>query len=81
MKPEHLGQPGALGDASAPGAMRVSADRKGVLLEGVAEKVFVPGNKPFSVSLWVKPSGFAKGDFGTPFACGAANVGAAACRT
>ena len=72
-----LGKTGALAPAAASRAIRVGARRRGVKLADVASKAFATGDEPFSVSLWVKPDGFASGDFGTPFAHGVAEKGAA----
>ena len=43
----------------------------------VAGVTFAKDNEPFSLSLWVRPESFARGDFGTPFSCGSASAGAA----
>ena len=71
MTADSLGKPGALDSGSRGRAIRVAPGRRGVHLTDVASEVFASGNRPFSVSLFVKPDGFSKGDFGTPFAYGA----------
>jgi hypothetical protein len=71
------GQPGPLPAAEPSGSIRFGAGVAAVSLKSVAPATFAAGNQPFSLSLWAKPSGFAKGDYGTPFACGAASSGAA----
>jgi len=77
MKPGGLNQPGVLEAHEPGGAIRTSAAAKGVCLKDVAGDTFARGNEPFSVSLWVKPSGFRRDDWGNCFSYGAANNGCA----
>ena len=70
-------KPGALEQASSSTAIRTGGKSRGVDLKGVAAATFAPGDAPFSVSLWVKPAGFGRGDYGTPFSFGAAAHGGA----
>jgi hypothetical protein len=70
-------QPGPLPAAEGGASIRFGAGVPAVSLASVAPATFAAGKQPFSLSLWVKPSGFAKGDYGTPFSCGAASAGAA----
>lgn len=52
-------------------------DGKTVSLKDVAAATFAAGNAPFSVSLWIRPDGFSRNDYGTALAFGAATPGAA----
>lgn len=73
MQQADLQQRGAFEQPPAGAAMRTDARHRGVQLCEAAKAAFAAGNDPFSVSLWVNPKGFAKGDYGTPFSYGAAN--------
>ena len=77
MSQENLGQPGVLPASESSGSMRFAAGVPALSLESVAKATFAADNQPFSLSLWLKPASFAKGDFGTPFACGAASPSSA----
>lgn len=72
MTASELNQPGSLERAAGNKAIRVNAQRTGVSLKTAAPSAFAKGNEPFSVSLWVRPAAFRKGDWGSPFSCGAA---------
>jgi hypothetical protein len=74
---DSLGQPGVLPASDSSGSIRFGADVPAISLESVAKTTFAAGNQPFSLSIWVKPDKFAKGDYGTPFACGTASLGSA----
>jgi hypothetical protein len=74
---DNLGQPGVLPASDSGGSMRFGAGVPALSLESVAKTAFAAGNQPFSLSIWVKPDQFAKGDYGTPFACGTASPGSA----
>lgn len=52
-------------------------DGQAMSLKEAAPATFAAGNAPFSVSLWARPDGFGRNDYGTPFAFGAATPGAA----
>jgi len=72
-----LGEPGALSPEDPNPAMRSGAGGRSVSLREVAPATFAAKNQPFSVSLWIKPNGFRKNDWGTPFSYGAAADGCA----
>jgi hypothetical protein len=74
---DNLGQPGVLLASDSGGSMRFGAGVPALSLESVAKTAFAAGNQSFSLSIWVKPDQFAKGDYGTPFACGTASPGSA----
>jgi hypothetical protein len=77
VKASDLARPGALDSPGSSRAIHTDPASRGVLLKNVAGAAFAPGNDPFSVSLWIKPDGFREGDYGTPFAYGAADPGSA----
>lgn len=60
-----------------PGGMRFAGDGFGISLSNAATLVFPKDDEPFTASLWVRPRAFARGDFGTPLAWGAALPGSA----
>ncbi len=70
-----FGAQGPVPVQASVGAVRFGEATPGIDLRRAAPEAFARGNDPFSLSLWVRPSGFAKGDFGTPFSCGAASGG------
>jgi hypothetical protein len=72
LPPQSLGQPGPLPAPESGGSVQLAAGIPPLDLSGVAPSVFAAGKDPFSLSLWLNPAGFAKGDFGTPFSCGSA---------
>ena len=77
MKAQDLGRPGVLEPVSSSHAIHTDAARKGVRLKDVAQAAFSAGSEPFSISCWVNPGRFTPGKYGTPFAYGLANNGAA----
>ena len=77
VRPDDMGQPGALSPHDADLSLRTGASGRSVGLANVAESVFAHGNEPFSLSMWVKPAGFRKGDWGTPLSYGATSDGCA----
>ena len=74
---DNLGQPGVLPPSESGGSVRFAAGVPALSLESVAKATFAADNQPFSLSLWLKPTAFAKGDYGTPFASGAASPSSA----
>ena len=74
---DNLGQPGVLPASDSGGSIRFGAGVPSLSLESVAKTAFAAGNQPFSLSIWLKPGKFAKGDYGTPFAYGAASPSSA----
>ena len=77
MKASDFNRPGVLEPREPGGAIHTSATGKGVSLREVAAATFAAGNQPFSLSLWVKPSGFRRNDWGNCFSYGAASTGCA----
>ncbi len=77
VRPDDIAQPGALSPHDPDLSLRTGASGRSVSLANVAESVFAHGNEPFSVSMWVKPVGFGKGNWGTPISYGAASDGRA----
>jgi len=71
MPADHFNQPGVLGEEG--GAVRFAPGVPPVSLQAVVASVFAEKDQPFSVSLWIKPNGFRRGDWGTPFSWGAAS--------
>jgi len=65
----------ALDSLKPDGHWQGAAIAKGADLADKAAALLVGDNAPFSASIWVKPKGFAVGDFGTPFSFGAAETG------
>ena len=72
VRPEDPGQPGVSGACLATGA-----GGRCVSLTDVAPAACAAGAEPFSLSLWIRPAGFRRNDWGTPFSCGSAQDGAA----
>lgn len=70
MTSDDLGLPGVVDSSDGFRSMAVSAKRRGVNLQSVARSAFASGDDPFSVSMWVRPSGLGTGDHRTMFSCG-----------
>jgi len=77
MTQDSFRKPGMAEKTAANAAILVNVRSRGVSLKEVAAATFAKGNEPFSVSLWVRPEGFRRGDFGTPLSIGATVRGAA----